>query len=321
MTRRLLLTRLGWLLPSFLVITAVTFAVAHLAPGDPLQLSEDSVTNQAVIEDARRQLELDRPLLHRYGIWLGRLVRFDLGASVTDRRPVLDKIGEALPRTVVVSGLALLLAVAASIALGTFLARRTDRLSGALSASLALASGVPSFWVAVLLLLVFATPRGVEWFPLQGLASSPEAGLFDRLWHLVLPVACLALPTTAMLARYVREGVAAALEQDFIVAARSRGLDERRLLLRHALPNALVPVITIVGLQLPHVFAGSVVIERVFGIQGMGLLAYESIGTRDYPVVMGVSVVMAAVTLGSMFLTDLAAVVADPRARLPGSDR
>lgn len=316
--RRVIVTRLAWMVPTFLVITAITFAVAHLAPGDPLQLGDDAQASPAAIEAARKDLELDRPLLVRYGRWLSRLARLELGVSVGDRRPVSTRIAEALPRTVLVSGLALLLAVLASIVLGALLAASGQRWWSRLTAgALALASGVPSFWVAVLALLLLATPRGVEVFPLQGLSSGPDAGLVDLAWHLVLPVLCLAWPTTAMLTRYVREGVASALRSGFAVGARARGLPERRVLLRHALPNALVPVVTVVGLHLPHVVAGSVVIERVFGVAGMGLLAFEAIGTRDYPVVMGVTTVMAAVTLVSMLLADLAAAAIDPRVRLP----
>lgn len=309
--RRLIVTRLVWMVPTFLVITAITFAVAHLAPGDPLQLGEEGASNAAAVDAARRELELDRPIALRYVTWLGRLVRLDLGKSVVDRTTVASKIGDALPRTVLVSGLALLLATLVSIGLGVFLAaRRTSWLARVFNAALALASGVPSFWIAVLALLFLATPRGVELFPFQGLGTPA---------HLVLPVLCLAWATIAMLTRYVREGVSTALEQDFVRAARARGLNERRVLVHHALPNALVPVVTVLGLHLPHVVAGSVVIERVFGIQGMGLLAFEAIGTRDYPVVMGVATVMAAVTLVSMLLTDLVAALVDPRIRQPGT--
>jgi peptide/nickel transport system permease protein len=302
---RLIMTRLGWMVPTFLVITALTFAMAHLAPGDPLLLADDPTASLDTVEAARRQLELDRPLVERYGTWLGRLVRGDLGRSAVDRSPVREKIAHALPRTALVSGLALVGACLVSVVLGVLLAARRGAWWARLAAgSLALASGVPSFWVAVMALLLLATPRGVEWFPLQGLESPA---------HIVLPVVCLAWPTVAMLTRYVHTGVAKALEQDFVRAARARGVGERRVLFAHALPNALVPLVTVVGLHLPHVFGGSVVIERVFGIQGMGLLAFEAIGTRDYPVVMGVATMMAAVTLISMLLADVAALAVDPR--------
>ncbi|MBE2250889.1 MAG: ABC transporter permease [Myxococcus sp.] len=317
---RLIATRLGLMVPTFVVITAITFAVAHLAPGDPLQLADEEQASAAVVEAARRELGLERPLGQRYLTWLGRLARLDLGASVVDRAPVTERVREALPRTVLVSGLALLVSVLASVFVGAQLAARHERRwARVVSAALTLASGVPSFWVAVMALLLLATPRGVELFPLQGLSSGPGAGVLDLAWHLVLPVLCLAWPTTAMLTRFVRDGVSKSLEQDYVRAALARGLDARRVLWRHALPNALVPVVTVIGLHLPHVVAGSVVIERVFGVSGMGLLAFEAIGTRDYPVVMGVAAVMAAVTLASMLVTDVLSAFIDPRLRLPGS--
>ena len=317
---RLIATRLGLMVPTFVVMTAITFAVAHLAPGDPLLLGDEAQASPSAVDAARRELGLDRPLVARYVTWLCRVVRLDLGTSAIDRSPVTGRIGEALPRTVLVSGLALLLAVLCSVALGGFLAaKERSVVARFFSGGLALASGVPSFWVAVMAMLLLATPRGVELFPLQGLSSGADAGVLDLAWHLVLPVICLAWPTTALLTRFVREGVSTALQQDFVRAARARGLDDRRVLLFHALPNAMVPVVTVIGLHLPHLVAGSVVIERVFGISGMGLLAFEAIRTRDYPVVMGVATVMAAVTLVSMLLTDVAAALIDPRIRLPGS--
>ena len=302
---QLVLTRLGWAVPTFVVITALTFAMAHLAPGDPLLLSDEAAPDAGLVALARERLELDRPLTGRYLRWFANVLRGDLGLSAVDRAPVAEKIAEALSRTVLVSGLALGLSCLASVALGLLLATiHGARWARGLGAALALASGVPSFWVAVMALLLLATPRGLPLFPLQGL---------DTPAHLVLPVACLAWPTVAMLTRYVHDGVARALEQDSVRAALARGVPARRVLLRHALPNALVPLVTVLGLHVPHVFAGSVVIERVFGIQGMGLLALDAIGTRDAPVVMGVAAVMAAVTQGSMLLADVAALAVDPR--------
>ncbi len=313
---RFVLTRLAWMVPTFLAMTVLTFAVAHLAPGDPLQLSESGGVSGAVIDAARQQQGLDRPLAGRYLRWLANAARLDLGRSAIDHVEVTTRIREALPRTVLVSGLSLLVALLVAIPLGSWLGARDRRpLSRLVGAALTLASAVPSFWVAVMALLLLATPRGVMWFPFQGLGES-NAGALEVAWHLVLPVTCLAWPLIAWLTSVVRSGVAESLEQDFVRAARGRGLSERRVLFRHALPNALLPVVTVVGLQLPHVVAGSVVIERVFGIGGMGSMAFEAIGTRDYPVVMGVATVMAGVTLLSMLLTDLAYAVIDPRVRL-----
>jgi peptide/nickel transport system permease protein len=206
---------------------------------------------------------------------------------------------------------------ALAVPLGAWLARRPEsRRARAVSSSLALASGLPTFWVAMLALFVFANPRRLDWFPFQGL-SSEGGGLLDLAWHLVLPVAVLAYPTLAIAARHVEAAMRQALAHESVLAARARGIPESWVVWRHAFRNSALPLVTLLGLQLPHLVGGSVVVERVFGIPGMGLLAFDAIGTRDYPVVMAVSTVMGAVTLLAMVLTDVGAAAADPRLRRP----
>lgn len=309
--RRLLLTRLLWMGPTFLAITLITFLVAHLAPGDPLSLSDEVAPHVAVTAPT------ERPLLAGYGVWLGRLVRFDLGRSTVDGATVWSRIGAALPVTLLVAITALVVSSLTSIVLGLALARaRRATWARVVNGMLATASGVPSLWVAVLLLLALASPRGLAIFPLHGLG----AGVVDVAFHLVLPVVCVSWPLIASLTRHVREGVTAALEQEFVFAARARGVPDAVVLRKHALPAALVPLVTVVGLQLRQLVAGSVVVERLFGLPGMGLLAWDAIGTRDYPTVMGVSTVIAAVTLLATLLADLASAAVDPRIRLPELD-
>lgn len=305
--RRLLLSRLLWMVPTFVAITLVTFLVAHLAPGDPLSLGDELAPQVAASDDAR-------PLFTRYLVWLGRFVTLELGRSTVDGAAVSSRIARALPVTLLVSVLALTLSVVTSVTLGVSLARNGERRwARFVNGLLATASGVPSLWVAVVLLLLLASPRGVVLFPLQGLGDGPV----DAAWHLVLPVLCVSWPLIASLTRHVREGTVAALQQDFVLAARARGVPEPVVLRRHALPVAFVPLVTVMGLQLRQLVAGSVVIERLFGLPGMGLLAWDAIGTRDYPMVMGVSTVIGAVTLLATLLADLAAAAVDPRIRLP----
>lgn len=302
------------MVPTFLGITLLTFAVAHLAPGDPLRLDEETVGASAA-DLARRRAEqgLDAPLPVQYARWLSRVVRLDFGRSFIDQRPVREKLAEALPRTALVSGLAVLLGFGLAVPLGVFLATRRTVLARALSAGLTLAWSVPTFWVAVLLLLAFSSPRALDVFPMQGLG---DGGPLDLAWHLVLPVACLTYPTLAIATRQVRAAMQDALAQDYVKAARARGIPERRVVWRHALRNSLLPVVTLLGFSLPHVLGGSVVIERVFGIPGMGLLAFDSVGTRDYPTVMGVATVMAVATMLSMLAVDVAYGFIDPRIRV-----
>ncbi len=294
--RRYLARRLLVMVPTFLGITALTFAMAHLAPGDPLHLDSESVGAPLEVAPAPS-------IISQYLHWLSRVVRFDFGRSLIDHRETKEKIFEALPSTLLLTSLALLLAWALAIPLGTSLATRRSRV---IAASLSLASALPSFWVAVLLLLVFANPSVLDWLPYQGLHSAS---------HLVLPVICLTYPLLAFAARQVRAAMQAALAQEYVKAARARGVPERLVIWRHAFRNALLPLVTVLGLQLPHLISGSVVVERVFGIPGMGSLAIDSVAFRDYPVVMGITTLTAVVTMFAMLAVDLAALAIDPRVR------
>ena len=306
---RYLARRLLLMIPTFFGIAVLTFAVAHLAPGDPFSLDPEggSLASAEAIAGQRRQAGLDAPVPVQFGRWLGRVVRLDFGRSLVDQRPVIDKLAEALPRTALVAGLALVLGFGLAVPLGVWLAHtRKKRLSRAVEALLLVGWSIPSFWLAVLLLLLFASPRFLDLLPAQGLADG----------GFLLPVFCLTLPTLVVAVRQVRSAMTDALAQDFVKAARARGIPERRVVWNHALRNSLLPVVTMLGLHLPHLVGGSVVIERIFGVPGMGLLAFESIGTRDYPTVMGVTTVVAIGTMLSMLAVDLVYGVIDPRIRL-----
>ena len=309
--RRYVLRRLLLMIPTFLGITLLTFVVAQLAPGDPFQLDlEAAIPSQAVVNQQRITQGLDAPLPIQFGRWLSRVVRFDFGRSFIDQRPVTEKLEEAAPRTALVAGLALLLGFGLAVPLGVLLATRARRWWARLLSVLLIAAwSVPTVWIAVILLMLFAGPRYLDWFPVQGLADG----------GFVLPVICLTWPTLVVATRQVRSAMQDALAQDYVKAARARGIPEGRVIWRHALRNSLLPVVTMLGLHLPHLVGGSVVIERIFGIPGMGLLAFEAIGTRDYPTVMGVATVMALVTMLSMLLVDLAYGFIDPRIRLERS--
>ena len=306
--RRYVIRRLLLMIPTFLGITLLTFAVAQLAPGDPFQLElENGNPGQQAVDQQRAAHGLDAPLPVQFGRWLARVARFDFGSSFTDRRPVTEKLGEAAPRTALIAGLSLLLGFGFAVPLGVVLAvNARKRWAKSVSALLIAAWSVPSFWLAVIGLMLFASPRFFNWLPVQGLADG----------GFILPVLCLTWPTLVVATRQVRSAMEDALRQDYVKAARARGIPEGRVVWRHALRNSLLPVVTMLGLHLPHLVGGSVVIERIFGIPGMGLLAFEAIGTRDYPTVMGVATVMALATMASMLVVDLAYGFIDPRIRL-----
>ena len=264
----------------------------------------------------------------RFGKWMGRLLTLRLGHSTRDGQLVSAKLAGALPLTLLLSCLSLGLAYLLAVPLGVYGAVRKgsagDRVS---TLGLFLLYSLPSFWVAMLLILVFGGVGLLDWFPIHGISSAgmEDAGglamLGDRIHHLVLPVACLTYGALAVIARHQRAAMLEVLGLDFVRTARAKGLPERAVILRHALPNALLPTITLLGLQLPYLLGGSVIIERIFNLPGMGLLTFQAFLPRDYPVIMAVSVLAAAVTLVGLLLADLCYALVDPRISLQGERR
>jgi peptide/nickel transport system permease protein len=318
---RYILRRLLLAVPTLLGIVVLVFLLVHLAPGSPITARGADggrrVSAQAAVE-MKRLYGLDRPLPERFGSWISRVARLDLGESFVDRRPVSTRIREAMPYTALLNGTALLLALAIAIPLGVAAGGKPegpfDRGSGAVLFAL---YSLPSFWAALLLQTLFAVK--LRWLPLYGVASDlysgATPGLGDRLAHMVLPVSCLTYGTLAFLARLVRSGVAEARESDYVLAARSRGLSRKQALWRHALPNAMLPVITLLGLLLPALLSGSVIVERIFAWPGLGRLYFDSILARDYPVILGLSLIGAVATLVATLIADIVLALADPRVR------
>jgi peptide/nickel transport system permease protein len=323
---RYTLRRLALAVPTLLGIVVLVFLLLHLAPGSPVTaMGAESGRRVSVraAEQMRRQYGLDRPLGERFAAWVGRVARLDLGDSFVDRRPVAARIREALPHTLLLNGLALLLTLAIAVPLGVAAGGRPegtlDRVSGVVLFAL---YSLPSFWAALLLQTLFSVR--LRWLPLMGVASdaapSGWAGLGDRLEHLALPVVCLTYGSLAFFARLVRSGVAETRQQDFVLAARARGASARRALWAHAFRNALLPLITLLGLLLPGLLSGSVIIEKIFAWPGLGRLYFDSILSRDYPVVLALSLLGGVATLAVTLAADLAYALADPRVR-DGTER
>jgi peptide/nickel transport system permease protein len=318
---RYTLRRLALAVPTLFGIVVLVFLLLHLAPGSPVSAaggeSGRRVSARAA-EQMRRMYGLDRPLPERFAAWVGRLARFDLGESFVDRRPVAVRIREALPYTLVLNGIALLLTLGIAIPLGTAAGGRPDgpfdRVSSVVLFGL---YSLPSFWAALLLQSLFSVRLG--WLPLYGVASDAAGGgwdgLVDRLEHLALPVVCLTYGSLAFFARLVRSGVAETRRLDFVLAARARGASRRRALWAHAFRNAILPLLTLLGLLLPGLLSGSVIIERIFAWPGLGRLYFDAILARDYPVVLALSLLGAVATLFATLAADLACAAADPRVR------
>ncbi len=324
--RRVPLGRLLVALLTVALVLTATFAALHLAPGDPVRLYLGPTADEAVVAATRHAEGLDRPLPVQYGEWLARFVIGDWGTSIAQQRPVARVLSDALGPTLLLVGTSLLLTYLAGILLGAFQAsRRRTALDAGLTVLTTFLYALPSYLVALALVLVFAY-AAVLWgwppwlrYPAFGAASvgagflPPVARFVDALRHLVLPVTTLALVGAAGTARFVRGAVLEALRQPFVRAARAKGLGEARVLVRHAVRNALVPVLTLLGLQLPALFSGVVFVEVIFGWPGMGRVTVQAVLARDYPVVMASTAVFAVLVVAGNLLADLLAAAADPR--------
>ena len=292
--RRILL-----LIPTLFGITLLTFLLVRYSPGNAALLkggggeSGGKAMTAEVREQTIKLYDLDKPPLIAYAHWLGKSLRLNLGDSFVDHRPVATKIGERLPLTISLAGSALALSYLIAIPLGIA--------------------------AALLLILLVAGGDYLNLLPMYGASSinASEMGslawLWDRILHMILPVICLTYASLASISRYSRVSMLEALGQDFVRTARAKGLPERLVIFRHALRNALIPIITIFALELPGLIGGAVIIESIFSLPGMGQLMFQSLDSKDEPVIMGITVLAAIVTLLSYLAADILYVVVDPR--------
>ena len=316
--------RLLFMAPLLVGITIICFAVMHLAPGSPtdLQTQMNPRASAEAQERLRAMYDLDKPLYHQYLIWVKKLAVLDLGQSFsTDHRPVADKILERLPITILLNVLSLILILAIAIPIGVLSAVHQNSLFDKLTSVLVFVGfAMPTFWLALLLMILFGVQLG--WLPISGIRSlnyeylPAGAAFWDLIKHLILPVMLSAFGGLAGLSRYMRSNMLEVIRQDYITTARAKGLSERAVIYKHALRNALLPVITILGLSIPGLIGGSVIFETIFAIPGMGQLFYMSVMARDYPVVMGILFIGAVLTLLGNLVADVSYAVADPRIRV-----
>lgn len=322
-----ILKRIAGIIPVFFGITLISFLVIHVAPGKPTDL-QTSMNPKVSVEAKHRLMKLyglDKPLHIQYFNWLKRSLRFDFGRSFLDDRPVAEKILERIPVTLLINVSSLILIFAIGIPLGVLSAVRRGSLIDRLSTvSVFVGFSVPEFWVALMLMSLFGISLG--WLPISGIKSLDFGyyGIFEKILdvarHLVLPVFIAAFGSLAGISRYMRSSMIGAIGQDYVRTARAKGLKESAVIYRHAMRNALLPVITIVGLAIPGLIGGSVIFESIFAIPGMGRLFFEAVMARDYAVIMGVLSIGAVLTLLGNLIADIAYAYADPRIRVTKKD-
>ena len=316
--------RLAVLIPTFIGITIVCFLVIHLAPGEPTAMQTElnpDITRQA-IERLREHYGLDKPLTVQYFLWMKNLMQLDFGRSISsDERQVWDKIKERLPITIYINIAAMVLEFLLAIPLGVFSAvRRGSLYDRTVTVIVFIGFSIPGFWLALICMDTLGVRLG--WLPISGIHSPEYLGMtfMSKVWdvtqHLLLPVFISAFGSLAGLSRYMRASMLEIIRQDYILTARAKGLPERTVIYKHAMRNALLPVITILGLSIPGLIGGSVIFESIFAIPGLGQLFYQAIMMRDYNMIMGSLTIGAVLTLLGNLVADIAYSVADPRIRV-----
>ncbi len=322
--------RILLMIPTFLGITFITYAMVRVAPGDYTSLRaglqgelSQSADMKMVLEQERRLYGLDRPIVAGYVDWLWKLVRLDFGISRKDRKPVSERIAESLPITLALNIITMCIIYFVSIPIGIYAAVRKDSLfDRGSSLALFVLYSLPSFWVGLLLIMFLSSSEYLNAFPLGGIVSDWAEGfgffkwLLNVAWHLVLPVVTLTYGGFAFLSRYTRANMLEVINQQYITTARSKGLSDTRVVLVHAFRNSLVPLVTLMATLLPALLGGSVIVEKIFSIPGMGMLAFEAILARDIPVIMAIEAIAAVLTLAGILLADLMYGLVDPRIRL-----
>ena len=316
-----IIRRLIGLPPLIIGITIITFLLIHATPGSPVDdLKLTPEIKEEDLQNIKRTLGIDRPLHEQYIVWIAQLAQGDLGISLKTYQPVRKELFERLPNTLLLTISALLVALLLAIPIGVIAAlKRNSWIDHFTTILSTLGQSVPAFWLGLMLIIVFAVQFkvwGLPSLPSGGTRTLPNGGDFaDRLKHLILPVTALAVAQMATWARYIRSQMLEVIRQDFVRTARAKGLPDRAVVLRHAFRNAVLPLITLIGLTIPNLFGGAVIIEGIFGWPGIGGLVISAAGNRDYTVVMGTVLFISIVTVLSNLLADICYGIADPRIR------
>jgi peptide/nickel transport system permease protein len=309
--KKYILRRLISIIPILWLVSVLVFSLIHLVPGDPVMVILGTTAEKVQVEAMRHKLGLDRPLLVQYGSWIGNLLRGELGRSIVSDEPVMEMILHRLPTTLTVAAAALLLSLSISIPAGILSSLRHNTYTDYVFMGLViLAVSMPSFWLALLFILLFSVK--LRLLPMMGWVSI-FADFWEGLKYLILPAMSLAFILAAVVARMTRSSMLEVLREDYIVTALSKGTPKRLIVFKHALKNAFAPVLTIIGFQVGFLLGGTVVIEDIYSIPGVGRLIFTAITNRDYPVVQGCILMVTVVYVFVNAAVDLAYAYFDPR--------
>lgn len=317
----LIVRRLVQMIPLLIGVSFLTFAIVNLVPGSPISsLQFNPRTRPEDIERIRHNLGLDRPWYERYFVWLGDVVQGDLGLSLTNSTPVRERLLGVLPNTLFLTGASLALALSVAVPLGVFSAVNRNTLFDHITTILATAfAAIPAFWLALLMIILFAVKFrdwGLPALPVNGTHDlRGNSGFFDRVEHLILPASALALVQIAGWTRFIRSAMLESIRQDYVRTAEAKGLPRRTVVYVHAFRNALIPLVTLVGLAIPELFGGAYLIEQIFAWNGAGRLTYQAAQSSDYTLIMGATLMFAVLTMLGNLAADVIYAIADPRIR------
>jgi peptide/nickel transport system permease protein len=328
--KKYVVKRLLLIIPTLIGITFITYLMIRIAPGDYTKLKlgmegalKSGSISKEILEQEKKLYGLDKPIAVGYAEWLWKFARLDFGISRKDGRPVSRRIADALPITLTLNIITMIIMYIISIPMGIISAVKKDSLYDRISSLvLFVLYSLPHFWIALLLLLYLGSGEYLNLFPLGGIQSDwvAGAGFFtkavDFLWHLVLPVITLTYGEFAFLSRYTRANMLEVINQQYIMTARAKGLSEKKVIFVHAFRNSLIPLVTLMATLLPALIGGTVIVESIFSIPGIGMLSFEAILSRDIPVIMAITTIAAILTLIGILLADLMYSLVDPRIRL-----
>lgn len=321
-----IIKRILLMIPTLIGITIISFLIIHLAPGDPAAMKARAAEglmegmSEEIIMKTRELYGLDKPLYEQYWLWLKRIATLDFGDSIKFKRPVWDVLKERIPVSLKLTLTSLILAYLIAIPIGIYSAsHQYSRIDQGMTLILFILYSLPSFWVATMLIVLLGGGDFLDIFPVFGLSSVGIermdfwSRLWDAVWHLMLPVFCMTYAALAALSRYMRTAMLEVIRQDFITTARAKGLSEKVVIFKHALRNSLIPIVTLLAQILPATIGGSIIVETIFTIPGMGRLVWEAILARDYPVIMADLTFVAFLTLVGILVADILYSIIDPR--------